>query len=94
MKLAPDLLREVLQKESERAITPHQMRDASDAHFSLLLQQIHLLDCHLRQIPNSETLAVELNQIPGVVEHGLFIGIATDSVVGRANGHCEVVSFG
>ena len=53
----------------------------------------YLLDCHLREIADPENLAVELNQIPGVVEHGLFIGIATDSVVGHANGHTEVVSF-
>jgi ribose 5-phosphate isomerase A len=54
----------------------------------------YLLDCHLREIPDPDNLAAELSQIPGVVEHGLFIGIATDSVVGRTNGSTEVVSFG
>ena len=54
----------------------------------------YLLDCHLREVLDPEKLAVELNQVPGVVEHGLFIGIATDSVVGHANGQTEVVSFG
>jgi ribose 5-phosphate isomerase A len=53
----------------------------------------YLLDCHLGQIPEPESLAEKLKQIPGVVEHGLFIGIATDAVVGRATGDAEVLTF-
>jgi ribose 5-phosphate isomerase A len=53
----------------------------------------YLLDCHLEKLPDPENLAGKLNQIPGVVEHGLFIGIATDAVVGHANGGSEVLSF-
>jgi ribose 5-phosphate isomerase A len=53
----------------------------------------YLLDCHLVNIADAEGLGKELKQIPGVVEHGLFIGIATDAVVGRANGAAEVISF-
>jgi ribose 5-phosphate isomerase A len=53
----------------------------------------YLLDCHLEQIPDPEKLGQKLNQIPGVVEHGLFIGIATDAVVGHQAGAAEVVAF-
>jgi len=53
----------------------------------------YLLDCHLGQIPEPESLAEKLKQIPGVVEHGLFIGIATDAVVGHATGDAEVLTF-
>jgi ribose 5-phosphate isomerase A len=53
----------------------------------------YLLDCHLEKIPHPEGLAERLNQIPGVVEHGLFLGIATDAVVGHANGEAEVLTF-
>jgi ribose 5-phosphate isomerase A len=53
----------------------------------------YLLDCHLRAIPHPESLGSKLNLIPGVVEHGLFINIATDSVVGHAAGNAEVVTF-
>ena len=53
----------------------------------------YLLDCHLRAIPDPESLGAKLNQIPGVVEHGLFINIATDAVIGHVNGHAEVVTF-
>ena len=53
----------------------------------------YLLDCHLESITDPETLAGKLNQIPGVVEHGLFIDIATDAVVGFADGTAQVLSF-
>ena len=53
----------------------------------------YLLDCHLRAIPEPESLAAKLNLIPGVVEHGLFINIATDAVVGHSSGEAEVVTF-
>jgi ribose 5-phosphate isomerase A len=53
----------------------------------------YLLDCHLGQIADPESLATKLKTIPGVVEHGLFIGIATDAVVGQASGHTKVLTF-
>jgi ribose 5-phosphate isomerase A len=53
----------------------------------------YLLDCHLQAIADPESLALNLNQIPGVVEHGLFIGIATDAAVGKADGTAETISF-
>ena len=36
-----------------------------------------ILDCRFGGIPAPEELAARLVAIPGVVEHGLFIGIAT-----------------
>jgi ribose 5-phosphate isomerase A len=54
----------------------------------------YLLDCHLEKIPDPERLGASLNKIPGVVEHGLFIGIATDAVVGHASSETEVLTFG
>jgi ribose 5-phosphate isomerase A len=44
----------------------------------------HILDCHFHQIPDADHLARQLGDMPGVVEHGLFIGMA--SVVLVANG--------
>ena len=35
-----------------------------------------ILDCHLGRIAEPDVLAARLNAVPGVVEHGLFIGIA------------------
>ncbi len=36
-----------------------------------------ILDCHFDPIPDPDTLAARLVAIPGVVEHGLFIGLAS-----------------
>jgi ribose 5-phosphate isomerase A len=44
----------------------------------------HILDCEFGQIPDADGLARQLSDMPGVVEHGLFIGMA--SVVLIANG--------
>jgi ribose 5-phosphate isomerase A len=53
----------------------------------------YLLDCELGEIGDPDGLALKLNQIPGVVEHGLFIGIAKEVVIGRADGSAEVRTF-
>jgi ribose 5-phosphate isomerase A len=43
----------------------------------------HILDCSFGQIPDPAGLAVKLSQIPGVVEHGLFIGMASSVIMAR-----------
>lgn len=45
-----------------------------------------IVDAHLGQIPDAERLAWLLNPIPGVVEHGLFIGLASVAVIAGAQG--------
>ena len=42
-----------------------------------------ILDCHFQQIPDPEHLALRLQAIPGIVEHGLFLGLAKAAVVVR-----------
>lgn len=37
----------------------------------------HILDCCFGRIPDAEGLARRLSEMPGVVEHGLFIGMAS-----------------
>jgi len=53
----------------------------------------HILDCRLERIDDAPRLAPQLSDIPGVVEHGLFIGIADEMVVGHADGSTEIVPF-
>jgi ribose 5-phosphate isomerase A len=50
----------------------------------------YILDCRFGQIPDADGLARQLSDMPGVVEHGLFIGMA--SVVLIANGS-EIVEL-
>jgi ribose 5-phosphate isomerase A len=45
-----------------------------------------IFDCALGRIATPEKLAAALSSIPGVVEHGLFIGIASLALVGSQGG--------
>ena len=45
-----------------------------------------ILDLKCEAIPDPERLAIILDKIPGVVEHGLFIGIADTVIVGEESG--------
>jgi ribose 5-phosphate isomerase A len=45
-----------------------------------------ILDCHFGPIAEARQLAAALNSRAGIVEHGLFIGFATDLIVAGANG--------
>ncbi|HTN97249.1 MAG TPA: ribose-5-phosphate isomerase RpiA, partial [Nordella sp.] len=45
-----------------------------------------ILDCALGRIENPEKLAAALSSIPGVVEHGLFIGMASLALIATENG--------
>lgn len=46
----------------------------------------YILDCAFGVIPNPEALAARLVAIPGVVEHGLFLGIASSVIVAGGQG--------
>ncbi len=46
----------------------------------------YILDCRCEEIGDPEALAEALAGIAGVVEHGLFIGIATAAVISNAQG--------
>ncbi|CUH40302.1 Ribose-5-phosphate isomerase A [Jannaschia seosinensis] len=49
-----------------------------------------ILDLHLRRIGNARQLSLMLNQIPGVVENGLFLDICDVLITGEADGGVEV----
>ncbi len=50
----------------------------------------HILDCHFGSISDPAGLARVLSDMPGVVEHGLFIGMASLVLVGKGS---EVVEL-
>lgn len=50
----------------------------------------YILDLHLNRITNPRQLALVLNQIPGVVENGLFIDICDIVVIGEPSGAVTV----
>ena len=45
-----------------------------------------ILDLHLAAIPDPEKLAWGLSAIPGVVEHGLFLGVCDMAIIGKPDG--------
>src|SRR5260370_34636528 len=45
----------------------------------------HTLECRVAQIPDADALARQLSDMPGVVEHGLFIGMAKVVLLARGN---------
>ncbi len=58
---------------------------------ALLTDEGHyILDLHLGRIGNPRELSLILNQIPGVVETGLFLDIADAVVIGHVDGRVEV----
>ena len=46
----------------------------------------HILDCTFGEIVDPSALAEKLRAIPGVVEHGLFIGMAEMALIGKDGG--------
>jgi ribose 5-phosphate isomerase A len=50
-----------------------------------------ILDCTLPGDADLESLDSELKQQPGVVEHGLFIDLASRALLGRPDGEVEVL---
>jgi ribose 5-phosphate isomerase A len=48
--------------------------------------QNYILDCDFGKIAEPEALEKEINNIPGVLENGLFIGLADEVIVGSKQG--------
>ena len=49
-----------------------------------------ILDCSFGKIEDPPALARTLSEIPGIVEHGLFIGLASVALVGRGDSVQEI----
>lgn len=50
----------------------------------------HILDLQLNRIGNARQLALVLNQVPGVVENGLFVDLCDAVVIGYGDGRVEM----
>ena len=62
------------------------IRKAKDGHAFVTDGGHWIVDARLGQIPDPPKLAESLNLIPGVVEHGLFIGLARTAVLAGPQG--------
>jgi ribose 5-phosphate isomerase A len=57
------------------------LRRGKDGHAFVTDGGHWILDAILTRIPNPKALAEGLSRIPGVVEHGLFIGLAQAAIL-------------
>ena len=62
------------------------LRKKADGHVFVTDQGHVILDAHFGRIPDAAALARGLAQVPGVVEHGLFIGLATRAILAGSEG--------
>ena len=67
----------VVQKKIEKLGAKVSMRRGADGKPYITDENNHIFDCNFGQILEPDKLAQQLSDIPGVVEHGLFIGMAT-----------------
>lgn len=51
----------------------------------------YIADCRFGAIDSAPELALSISRIPGVVEHGLFIGIADLAIIGKNDGSIEII---
>ncbi len=52
----------------------------------------YILDCYFEKIENTPGLAQQLNNIPGVVENGLFINMAASAIIGYEDGTVRTIT--
>jgi ribose 5-phosphate isomerase A len=62
-----------------------QIRQADDGKPYVTDENHHILDCRFGEIRDPDGLARELSQMPGVVEHGLFVGMASVALFARGS---------
>lgn len=51
----------------------------------------YILDAHLGVINNIENFDISLLKIPGVVEHGLFLNIASKAIIAMKSGEVDII---
>jgi ribose 5-phosphate isomerase A len=60
-----------------------ELRTGDDGKPFLTDENNYILDCHFGEIRDPEALARQLSDMPGIVEHGLFIGMASVVLLAR-----------
>jgi ribose 5-phosphate isomerase A len=64
-------------------VTPRRNEEGSPFHTD---QGNLILDCDFGAISNPGRLALRLKERAGIVEHGMFLGLASDVIVGTDQG--------
>jgi ribose 5-phosphate isomerase A len=80
----------VVAKKIEALGAKVSLRREADGKVFLTDESNYILDCGFGEIADADGLACRLSGIPGVVEHGLFIGMASMVLVAMGS---EVVEL-
>jgi ribose 5-phosphate isomerase A len=75
----------VVKKKIEAMGAQVALRRAANGDPYLTDENNHILDCHFGKIVDPDGLARQLSDTPGVVEHGLFIGMASVVLVAEGS---------
>ena len=79
----------VERKLNELGLNP-QLRKRPDGSTYLTDEQNHILDCHVGEILDPSETAAAVRSIIGVVEHGLFLGMASLALIAGDSGVTEL----
>lgn len=82
--------RAVLEKKIGALGASCTLRGRADGSAFVTDEGHHILDCSFGTIADPPRLARALSDLPGVVEHGLFIGLAKLALVGKENSVTEI----
>jgi len=94
LEVVPFALPWVVDAVTELGANPVVRVSKTDAKQHILSDQGNLLvDCHFGQISEPAQLATQLKTIPGLVEHGLFLGLASAALVAHGK-QVEVLQAG
>jgi hypothetical protein len=72
-------------------LLPDSTRRMEGADAYLTDESHFILDCALPDGADPEAIATQVKQVPGVVEHGLFIGMAERALLGRPDGGVDTL---
>jgi ribose 5-phosphate isomerase A len=84
----------VVKKKIEALGAQVALRRGADGNPYLTDENNHILDCWFGKIADPDRLARQLSDTPGVVEHGLFIGMASVALVAQGSEAVEVRAGG
>lgn len=79
-----------VQQKIENTYNIKVQRRVKDGKPFITDHQHFILDCYFNSIPDPAQLNTSLHLLPGVVETGLFTGMATQIITGYSNGNISV----
>ncbi|MET0462863.1 MAG: ribose-5-phosphate isomerase RpiA [Chitinophagaceae bacterium] len=85
--------KQVIQRIADAGICRNiQLREKNGAPF-ITDHQHYILDCQFDRINDAPAINHFLRNITGVVETGLFIGMASSAIIGHSDGRVETITF-